>query len=961
MLNLLYIEDDPADFLLVSRHLQRQNMQANMVRVDDWSSLLSALGEMRWDAILADYKVPGLDFQDTLGLLANRLPDTPIILVSGSVGEEVAVELLKRGVWDFVIKDRLARLCPALERCFSDREQRLARQAAERALRESEERFRLIAASISEVIWMADIDLRQVFYASPAFENVWQQPCSALYENPRIFSESIHPDDRKRALDIVLSAHKAGGAFDLEYRIVRPDGSVRWIRDRGQQASFPSMSVSCYVGVAQDVTERHWAEEKLRQAATVFESTRDGVIIAALDGSILAVNKAFTEITGYSEAEALGRNPRMLQSDRQGPEFYQAIWSSLRQNGQWQGELWDRRKSGESFPAWMTISAVCDAQDNVTHYVGVFSDITQLKRSEERLAHLAHYDPLTDLPNRVLLQLRLAHAMERAQRLGCRVAVMFIDLDRFNTVNDSLGHLAGDQLLIDVARRLSAQLKGEATLGRFGGDEFLLLLDIDELDAAATTAQKQLDALAAPFLLSGNNEVYLGASIGISIFPNDGTKAADLLRDADAAMYRAKELGRNRFCFYTAAMNAEALAQLELEAGLRRALERNEFALHYQPKVNLRTGQIIGAEALIRWQRPGSGLEMPGRFVTLAERTGLIVPMGSWVIDEACRQLRCWRDAGWLDLRLAVNVSERQFYSGDLQRIVSDALARNGVPPACLELEVTESMLMEDPQQTIAILQSLKRIGVKLSLDDFGTGYSGFAYLSRFPIDALKIDQSFVRDIVTEPESALIAVSIIELAHRMGLKVVAEGVETEAQLGYLQMHDCDEMQGYFFAKPVPAESFLDFMIAGKTLSLTRLPPLAAEHTLLLVDDEPNILSALSRLLRREGYHILTAGSGREGLELLATHPVQVILSDQRMPEMAGTEFLHRVKELHPDTVRIVLSGYADLESVTLAVNEGAIYKFLYKPWDDALLQEHIRDAFLYYEAVIKPRAGRIKG
>lgn len=760
-------------------------------------------------------------------------------------------------------------------------------------------------------------------------------------------------------MDIVLSAHAAGSAFELEYRIVRPDGSVRWIRDRGHPISFPVMPVSCYVGVAQDVTERHLADEQLRQAATVFESTRDGVIIAALDGSILAVNKAFTEITGYSEAEALGRNPRILKSDRQGPEFYQAIWASLQQAGQWQGEIWDRHKNGVSFPAWMTISAVRDYQGNVTHYVGVFSDITLLKRSEERLAHLAHYDPLTDLPNRILLQLRLAHAMERAQRQGHRVAVMFIDLDRFNTVNDSLGHMAGDQLLIDVSRRLSRQVEGEATLGRFGGDEFLLLLEhIDELDLAATKAQKLLDALAEPFLLSGNNEVYIGASIGISIFPNDGIMAADLLRDADAAMYRAKELGRNRFCFYTAAMNAEALAQLELEAGLRRAIERDEFVLHYQPKVNLRTGQISGAEALLRWQRPGSGLVAPGRFVPLAEKTGLIVPMGTWVIDEACRQLRCWRDAGWLEMRLAVNVSERQFYSGDLQMIVSDALARNGVPPACLELEVTESLLMEDPKQTIAILQSLKRIGVKLSLDDFGTGYSGFAYLSRFPIDALKIDQSFVRDIVTEPESAMIAVSIIELAHRMGLKVVAEGVETEAQLGYLQMRDCDEMQGYFFARPVPAESFLDFMVAGKALSLTRLPPLAAEHTLLLVDDDPNILSALSRLLRREGYRILTAGSGRQGLELLATHPVQIILSDQRMPEMAGTEFLRRVKELHPDTVRIVLSGYADLESVTQAVNEGAIYKFLYKPWDDALLQEHIRDAFLYYEAVIKPRAGR---
>jgi diguanylate cyclase (GGDEF)-like protein/PAS domain S-box-containing protein len=960
MLNLLYIEDEPADFDLLVRHLQRQGMVANVVRVDDSTCLSEALDNTRWDAVLTDYNVPSMKFRDTLALLRDRLPDCPIILVSSSIGEETAVELLKEGVWDFVLKDSLARLCPALERGFRDSAQRHARQSAERAQLESEKRFQAIATTIHEVIWMADVELQQIFYVSPPYEAIWQRSCASLYENPRSILDSVHPEDRGRVIDDIRSAQAAGRTFEHECRIVRPDGSMRWVIDRGfPLINNPPDTATRYVGVAEDVTERHRADERLRQAAAVFESTREGVMIVDLDCRLVAVNKAFTDISGRTEAEVLGQNPGLQRSGRHGPEFYQALWASLLNTGQWQGEIWNRRKNGEVYPAWMTISTVRDERDRPTHYVGVFSDISQLKRSEEQLARLAHYDPLTDLPNRLLVQSRLEHALDRAQRHDQRAAVLFIDLDRFKTVNDSLGHVVGDQLLVDVARRLREGVRNEDTLGRFGGDEFLLLLEpISDPAAAAGVARDLLATLTMPFRLADGNEVYVRASIGISIFPEDGATAAELLRGADAALYQAKEEGRNRFCFYTAAMNANAKAQLELEAALRRALEREEFVLHYQPKVDLRTGQVCGAEALIRWQREATGLEAPAGFIPLAEKTGLIVPIGTWVIDAACRQLRSWRDAGWCDMQVSVNVSGRQFFSGDLTAIVADALARHEVPAGCLELEVTESMLMVDPERTVSILHALKRIGVRLSLDDFGTGYSGFAYLSRFPIDALKIDQSFVSHIVTESDAAMIAVSIIDLAHRMRLKVVAEGVETESQLGYLRMRGCDEMQGYHFARPMPAAAFTSFLAAGTSLPPVQSAETSPDRTLLLVDDEPNVISSLHRLLRREGYRILTAGNGARALELLATHPVQVILSDQRMPHMTGTEFLRRVKELHPDTVRIVLSGYTDLDSVMRAVNEGAIYKFLHKPWNDDLLREHIRDAFLYHEAVIKPRAAR---
>ncbi|MBA3998207.1 MAG: diguanylate phosphodiesterase [Candidatus Accumulibacter sp.] len=945
MINILYIEDDPSDFQLLARHLRHEGMEIDILRVDEPAGLSQALEERRWDAVLTDYNLPQLKFRETLALLCRRLPDCPIILVSGSIGEETAIELSRAGLWDFVLKDNLSRLVPALERGFRDSAQRQARRAAEYALQVSEERFRIIAETITEVIWMADVEQKQIYYVSPAYETLWQRTCASLYAEPRSFLDGIHADDRPRIEAGIRAAQDAMQPFAHEYRVLRPDRSIRWISDHGFPVIDHESRTTRYVGVAKDVTERHHAEERLRQAATVFESTQEGVMITSLDARMMAVNKAFTEITGYSEEEALGMPPSILRSGRSSPDFYQAMWASLLDTGQWRGEIWNRRKNGEVYPAWMTISAVHSEEGKPTHYVSVFSDISQLKRSEEELARLAHYDPLTGLPNRLLLQSRLEHAIDRAERHGEQVALLFIDLDRFKTVNDSLGHVAGDQLLLDAALRLRERVRDEDTLGRFGGDEFLLLLEpIDGPEEAAIVARDLLAVLAQPFRLAGSSEVYIGASIGISIFPDDGATAADLLRDADAAMYQAKDHGRNRFCFYTADMNANAIAQLELEAALRRALEREEFVLHYQPKVDLRSGSVVGAEALIRWNRDG-GLEPPGRFIALAEKTGLIVPIGTWVIDTACRQLRRWQDAGLRDLQLAVNVSMLQFYSGDLPEIVHDALTRHGIPAGYLELEVTESMLMEDPEQTIAILHALKRIGVKLSLDDFGTGYSSFTYLSRFPIDTLKIDQSFVRDIVSEPEAAMIAVSIIDLAHRMRLKVVAEGVETEAQLGYLRMQNCDEMQGFHFSGGIPADAFTALVGKGKAL-----PPANArttgERSILLVGDAPDALATLSRRLAGEALRVFTAESGGRGLEILATHPIQIVVSAREMPRMTGDDFLRRVRELHPGTLRVMLSGDAGPQ----AGDEGTIHRHLRAACDDDELRAEIAAAFLQQEA-----------
>ncbi|WP_018411374.1 EAL domain-containing protein [Methyloversatilis thermotolerans] len=545
----------------------------------------------------------------------------------------------------------------------------------------------------------------------------------------------------------------------------------------------------------------------LRQAAAVFESTRDGVIITDLEGRIVAVNRAFTEISGYPESDALGNSPRILRSGRHDPSFYQAMWASIRTVGYWQGEVWNRRRSGEPYEQLLTISTVHDEAGQAVHYVAVMTDISQLKRSEAQLDYLAHHDPLTDLPNRLLLQSRVQHAIECAEREPSRFALLFIDLDRFKNINDSLGHPVGDELLKSIARRLRARLREADTLARLGGDEFVLLLEnIAAPEYAGHVAQMLLDLMQAPFELELVREIYIGASIGIAVYPEDGSTVTELVQHSDVAMYQAKESGRGAFRYYTEAMSRMAQDKLHLDTRLRGALERSEFTLYYQPQIDMASGRVIGAEALIRWMDPEEGLISPARFIPVAEESGLIVPIGEWVLNTACAQARIWQDAGYA-LCIAVNLSARQLQNHDVAEQLAGVLQRHGLRPGALELELTESMLAQDHVQTEARLQALKALGVELSIDDFGTGYSSLAYLKRFPIDVLKIDQGFVRDIPQDRNDMEIAATIIAMAHTLKLRVVAEGVETAEQLAFLKERQCDAWQGYLCSKPVPADEF----------------------------------------------------------------------------------------------------------------------------------------------------------
>jgi len=581
----------------------------------------------------------------------------------------------------------------------------------------------------------------------------------------------------------------------------------------------------------------------------------------------------------------------------------------------------------------------------LTELAGDISFALDHIEKEQRLNYLAYYDVLTGLPNRALVYDRLEQGTRAARRNDWLLAVLFVDLDNFKVVNDTLGHSIGDALLAEVSRRLAACLRDTDTVGRLGGDEFgIILPEIGASEDAAMVASKVIESCRRPYLIE-SHELFVSASVGITLFPDDAVDSEALIRNADTAMYRAKDLGRNTYQFFTAEMNRNTQDKMRLEADLRHALDRGEFLLHYQPKVSCTSGRVTGFEALLRWQHPVRGLVGPDEFIPVLEETGLIVPIGEWVLATACAQAQRWHDEGLGTPSMAVNISGRQIHVADLCATVRQALDASGLAPAHLELELTESQLMKDAEGIIDLLRRLKAMGVSISVDDFGTGYSSLAYLKRFPIDSLKVDRAFVRDIIADPNDVSITRAIITLAHSLKLKVVAEGVETEGQLGLLIANHCDEIQGYYFSRPLPAEEATALLREGRSLDSRMLAGIARRRTLLLVDDEENILSALKRLLRRDGYDILTALGATQGLEVLASHPVDVIVSDQRMPGMSGVEFLRRVKTLHPETVRLVLSGYTDLQAVTDAINEGAIYKFLTKPWDDGILRANIEEAF----------------
>ncbi len=592
------------------------------------------------------------------------------------------------------------------------------------------------------------------------------------------------------------------------------NGKVRLIAGIGNKAEpYTPLEVETLQLISQEIWrigEERRAEAAQRLAATVFSASAEGICITDAEQRILSVNPALLALSGYTEHELIGQTPRIFSSGRHDADFYQAMWEHILAVGVWRGEVWSRRKNGEIFPEWLTITAVRNAGGEVTHYTGTFFDISERKQWEQDIHFLAHHDALTKLPNRTLLDDRIRQAIAKSKRNDDHMAVLFLDLDHFKLINDTLGHDTGDRLLEQLAQRLTEVLRSTETVARLGGDEFVIVIpELAAVRRVAVVARKVLEVVAAPYLLEGSS-LHVTPSIGISVYPEDGDDAATLLRNADTAMYHAKEQGRNNFQFFTQAMNQSVQERVTIENDLRLAIERGEFLLHYQPQVDCRSGEVIGMEALIRWQHPQRGLIAPDRFITIAEETGLIVPIGEWVLGEACRQARRWQLGGHPGLRISVNLSARQFQQRDLSARISAMIHASGIDPASLELELTESMLMIDPEKATAVLHQLAAAGVKMAIDDFGTGYSSLAYLKRFPVTRLKIDRSFVRDLANDSNDAAIVDAVVAMATSLKMEVIAEGVETIAQLDYLEAHGCHAIQGYYYSSPAVAESFTRF-------------------------------------------------------------------------------------------------------------------------------------------------------
>jgi len=550
----------------------------------------------------------------------------------------------------------------------------------------------------------------------------------------------------------------------------------------------------------------------------VFEHSLEGILITNAEGIILQINPAFTEVTGYSAKECRGENPRLLQSGVHDHIFYQQMWQTLTTQGQWENEVWNRRKNGEAYLQWLSINAIFNDQHEITHYVAVFHDITDIKQHQEQIRYQAHHDALTGLPNRQLFQDHLEMALAHALRHTHEVGVMFLDVDHFKNINDSLGHHIGDLLLQEVAKRLKNCCRGVDTVARFEGDEFTIILPEITRDRqdAIEVAQRILRTLSLPFFIK-QEEIMISASIGIAIFPDDGQDVETLVKNADLAMYRAKEHGRNTYILYTKAMYDRMIERVTLETNLRKALRDDEFKVYYQPQVNVKTGKISGTEALVRWQRSENKLIPPDKFIPLAEETGLILPLGEWVLRTACQQTKAWHDAGFDWLSVAVNLSAKQFQDEHLVELVQNILAEVQLSPRFLRLEITENTVMKNIDMAIKVMSTLEKVGVYWSIDDFGTGYSSLSYLKSFPLNEIKIDKSFVRDIPTQQDDIVIAKAILSLAHSLNLNVLAEGVETQTQLEFMRTHRCDEIQGFLFSKPIQPNELAKLLQEGKKL------------------------------------------------------------------------------------------------------------------------------------------------
>lgn len=737
--------------------------------------------------------------------LAARQPFQLVYRIRTAAGEEKWVWEQGRGIF---VDDQLV----CLEGFVTDITER---KRVEEALIASEDRFKRLTELSSDWFWEQDAELRFTLITHNT-DSPLTTPHDAWLGQRRW--ELPWFRDMAEVDWAPLKALQAARQPFREFPVRRFDenGELRHCILSGEPIIDANGNFCGYRGTGRDVTERVRAQEQTRKLSSAIQQIADSLIITDRRGTMEYVNAAFEQITGYTSAEAVGKNASLVKSGSHEPLFYERFWSAILAGETFRDVFTNRKKSGDVYYEEKTISPLRNDRGDITHFIATGKDITDRMQAQERLHHLAHFDALTDLPNRVLFFDRLNQALLRAHWHQRVVAVLFLDLDRFKYINDTLGHDIGDALLKSLAARLQSRVREGDSVARLGGDEFAILLeDIAHAEDVSMIAAKLLDAFTQPFVV-GPHDLYVTASIGISLYPNDGTTPAALLKNADTAMYRAKDVGKNNFQFYSADMSAAAFERLTLETSLHHALERGEFLLHFQPQIELATGRIIGVESLVRWKHPDFGLVGPMQFISVAEETGAIVPIGEWVLGAAMRQVKQWRETGHSNLRVSVNVSGRQFNEPTFVATVARLLKETGLVPEAVELEITESVIMQNAEHSIERLRVLHEMGLRFAIDDFGTGYSSLSYLRRFPIHTLKIDKSFIRDLTEDSGDAEIVRTIIAMARNLKLAVVAEGVETREQLMFLQMQNCFAAQGYFISRPIPAERMTERLKAGHT-------------------------------------------------------------------------------------------------------------------------------------------------
>ncbi|MBJ6136578.1 EAL domain-containing protein [Marinobacter litoralis] len=953
-LRILLIEDDEDDVLITRDLLEEgSTLPVELDWVDNAPEGLEALREHRHDIALVDYRLGPELGVELIRQARNEAINTPMILLTGQGDSDLDARAVEIGAADYLVKG----MVDAASMMRSIR-YAIYRSVATAKLEQSEARHRVMFDHNPAAMMLVEPESGELVSLNEAARNLYG--ISDVKAPPPRLDQLIADQETYASSLTRVEGLLTSTSGSLEVHRCR-EGAELYVEVQRQPVVVGSRELELIMVV--DVTDRVEKSRELRLMKQAIESSFNGILIADArqpDMPLVFVNTAFERITGYRSEESIGRNCRFLQqsnnvgSDQVNADALINIREALRATQPVSEVLRNYRKDGTPFWNDLYIAPICDSDGTLTHFVGIQNDISQQKTAESKLAYNASHDVLTGLPNRTLLQDRLTQACQVAARYGRKVGVLFFDLDGFKPINDSLGHQVGDQLLMQVATRIEAGVRSGDTVARSSGDEFIVVLpDLAHGNDVIGVVEELLSAIAEPYEIE-SHQLHLTASVGIALDDGEIHDPMSLVQQADLAMYRAKQAGRNTYHWYASDLNEEANERVELRNELQKSLDHagNGLELFYQPIIDGRTGNIRGSEALIRWRHSARGLMPPIQFMPLAEDTGQIIRLGEWVLRQACKDAVRLQGMGYREHKISVNVSPLQLRQPGFVEMVKQILQQTGLSPMLLELEIVESAVLRDTDQVVERLHQLRKMGLGIAIDDFGTGFSSLSYLKVLPATKIKIDRSFVKEVISNRNDAAITQGILIMARSLSLEVVAEGVETEAHAAFLRKHSCDLLQGYLFARPMPFEELSAFL-ARQNRSFQGENDESDKPTLLLLDDEANILRAMTRILRRDGYRILSTTSVQEAFEMLAANNVQVIVSDQRMPEMSGTEFLSQVKDIYPNTVRIVLSGYTDLRSVTDAINEGAIYKFLTKPWDDQQIRDHIKRAFLYHGAIFK--------